>query len=151
MSEELTETNKGHGGKLIAIAALGVGIVALLMAVMAFAATQGKSVQALEQKMSDIVNAGEVQDNHLSVLDFRMAEMQRENIKSYVAMQELAKEMDAASKNGTSEMEAVVLSGAVGDMASKAEFLESRLSNPEQKEALAKIKELLASMQKGAE
>lgn len=151
MSEELTETKKGQGGKGIAIAALGVGIVALLMAVMAFAATQGKSVLALEDKVSEIINAGEVQANRLGVLDFRMAEMQRENVKSYVALQELANAMEAAHESETKEMREMMLQGAVGDMASKAQFLESRLSNPEQKETLAKIKELLASMQQGSE
>ncbi len=151
MSEDLKETKKSQGGKGIAIAALGVGIVALLTAVMAFAATQGKSVHALEQKLADMAEVSDVQANHLAVLDFRMAEMQRDSIKSYVAMHEIAQEMDAAPKDGGNEMEEMVLLGAVGDMASKAKFLESRMSNPEQKEALAKIKELLASMQKGAE
>lgn len=157
MSEELKETNKRQGGKGIAIAALGVGVVALLMSVMAFAANQGKSVRALEEQVSAIAEAGEVQDNHLAVLDFRMARMQRNSIKSYVAMHELAQEVDAEKNEpgkaeaDAKQLEEIVLLGAVGDMASKAEFLESRLSKPEQKEALSKIKELLASMQKGDE
>ncbi len=150
MSEETKETKKGSGGKGIALAALGVGVLALLMSIMAFAATEGKSVRALEQKVDDIVAAGDVQDNHLAVIDFRMAAMQRNSIKSYVAMHELAQELDSKPEADNS-MEEMVLLGAVGDMSSKADFLENRLTKPEQKETLAKIKELLATMQKGSE